>query len=157
QQIEALDSQQFVRLMKLLLLAESRFAEIPLRASHVPLQVTVADGGEDGRVEWSEGADSTPFFPRRFCIFPPKANNLTERLARSEILKKALPGAKRKPFENRKPKKVRKSRARRLVLSAAITEVLRQRGAYTILSTGAFVGPKRDKLKKAIIQAVRDG
>jgi hypothetical protein len=46
QQIEALDSKELVRLMKLLLLAESRLAEIPLRASHVPFQITVADGGE---------------------------------------------------------------------------------------------------------------
>jgi hypothetical protein len=55
--------------MKLLLLAEGRLAEIPLRASHVPFQITVADGGEDGRVEWSDGAGWTPFFPRRFASF----------------------------------------------------------------------------------------
>jgi hypothetical protein len=43
QQIEALDSQQLVRLMHLLMLAECRLAEIPLRAAHVPMQITVSD------------------------------------------------------------------------------------------------------------------
>lgn len=57
-QIDALDSKQLVHLMKLLLLAECRVAQIPLRAAHVPLQITISDGGEDGRVEWSDGAAS---------------------------------------------------------------------------------------------------
>jgi hypothetical protein len=48
QQIEALDSKQLVQLMKLVLLAESRLAQIPLRGTHVPFQITVADGGLDG-------------------------------------------------------------------------------------------------------------
>jgi hypothetical protein len=160
QQIEALDSKELVRLMKLLLLAESRLAEIPLRASHVPFQITVADGGEDGRVEWSDGAESTPFFPRRFCIFQSKATNLTEASVRSEILKKAPAGSKKKTGRESKAKKKprgKKSRAGNLVLSPAITEVLSKRGSYTILSTAALIGNKREKLKKAIREAVRDG
>jgi len=159
-QIEALDSQELVQLMKMLLLAESRLAEIPLRASHVPFQITVADGGEDGRVEWSDGAESTPFFPRRFCIFQAKATNLTEACVRSEILKKAPAGSKKKVGRKSKAKKTprrRKSRAVNMVLSQAITDVLSKRGSYTILSTTALVGNKREKLKKAIREAVRDG
>jgi hypothetical protein len=62
EQIEALDSTQLVQLMHLLLLAECRLAQIPLRAAHVPLQITVSDGGEDGRVEWTGGTESTPYY-----------------------------------------------------------------------------------------------
>jgi hypothetical protein len=52
-QISRLDGIALVQLMKRLLLAECRLAEIPLRAASVPLQITIADGGEDGRVEWT--------------------------------------------------------------------------------------------------------
>ena len=116
-QIEALDSQELVQLMRLLLLAESRLAEIPLRASHVPFQITVADGGEDGRVEWSNGAELTPFFPRRFCIFQAKATNLTEASVRPEILKKAPAGSKKKVGRKSKTPRRRKSRSVNMVLS----------------------------------------
>ena len=45
--IASLDSVTLVRLMKRLMLAESRQAGIPLRDTAVPLQITVADGGEE--------------------------------------------------------------------------------------------------------------
>jgi hypothetical protein len=162
EQIVALDSKELVRLMKLLLLAESRLAEIPLRGSHVPLQITVADGGEDGRVEWSDGVDSTTFFPRRFCIFQAKATNLTDASVRSEVLKESAAAQNKavQPKSNTKKKAkagAKKSRRPNLVLSRAISDALGKRGAYAILSTSAFTGEKRDKLKKAIFQAVRDG
>jgi hypothetical protein len=73
EQIARLQSLDLVRLMKRLLHAECRLIDIPLRATTVPLQITVADGGEDGRVEWSGGADSTDYFPGRFSIFQSKA------------------------------------------------------------------------------------
>ena len=60
--ISSLDSISLVRLMKRLLLAESRLSGIPLRGAAVPLQITVADGGEDGRIEWGSGRSH----PRRF-------------------------------------------------------------------------------------------
>lgn len=139
EQIEALDSRQLVRLMHLLLLAECRLAQIPLRAAHVPLQITVSDGGEDGRVEWAGGADSTPYFPTRYCVFQAKAQNLTDATVRNEVLKK-------------KPK----SRSG-VILSDAILDTLKRRGAYTILSSRSFTGRKRDNLKKAVEAAVRTG
>ena len=57
-QIKQLDSLQLVQLMKRLLLAECRLVDIPLRAATIPLQITVADGGEDGRVDWNGGVVS---------------------------------------------------------------------------------------------------
>jgi hypothetical protein len=156
EQIEALDSKDLVRLMKLLLLAESRLAKIPLRLAHVPLQITVADEGEDGRVQWSGGVESTPYFPKRYCIFQAKATNLTEASVRSEILKQRSPTRKR--TGRRKPNVGKtKPRAAAGVLSGAVSTALKKHGAYTILSSRAFTGQKREKLKKAIGEAARDG
>jgi hypothetical protein len=76
-QIEQLNSLQLVELLRRLILAECRLVDIPLRAASVPLQITVADGGEDARVNWQGGLDSTNFFPARFCVFQSKAQNLT--------------------------------------------------------------------------------
>jgi hypothetical protein len=156
QQIEALDSRELVQLMHLLLLAECRLAQIPLRSTHVALQITISDGGEDGRVEWTGGADSTPYLPSRYSIFQSKAQNLTEASIRNEILKKVA--KPKNPKSGKTKKKVRKRIARRsVILSDAISGVLRKRGAYTIISSAAFTGPKREKLKKAIEKAVKDG
>jgi hypothetical protein len=77
-QISRLDSTALVQLMKSLLLAECRLVDVPLRAAMVPLQITVPDGGEDGRVEWTGGADSTNYRPSRFTVFQSKAQRLTE-------------------------------------------------------------------------------
>lgn len=52
-QIERLDANQVVELLRRLVHAELLTYGIPLRSGSVPAQITIADGGEDGRVEWS--------------------------------------------------------------------------------------------------------
>jgi hypothetical protein len=136
-QIKRLNSLTLVQLMKRLMLAECRLADIPLRAAAVPLQITVADGGEDGRIEWTGGVDETDYFPARFCVFQSKAQNLTEALVKAEILKKQESGP---------PK-----------LNEAILEVLSRRGAYVIFCSQAFGGQKINRLRKALMEAIREG
>jgi hypothetical protein len=136
-QIARLDSTQLVQLMKRLLLAECQLADIPLRAATVPLQITVADGGEDGRVEWTGGADATDYFPARFCAFQSKAQNLTETTITAEVLKRPKKGP---------PK-----------LNAAVSEVLSRRGSYIVFCSHPFSGQKIKRLRKAIESAVREG
>jgi hypothetical protein len=53
--------------------------------------------------------------------------------------------------------KARKSKRSALILSDAISDALKKNGAYTILSSSAFTGRKRAKLKKAIEAAIRQG
>ncbi|MGC4098229.1 MAG: hypothetical protein QM706_14035 [Nitrospira sp.] len=137
EQIARLQSLQLVQLMKRLLLAECRLVDIPLRAATVPLQVTVADGGEDGRVDWSGGADSTDYFPGRFSIFQSKAQNLTEKLIAAEVLKKPKKGAAK--------------------LNVAILEAISRKGSYIVFCSHKFGGQKIRKLKKAVEQAVHKG
>ncbi|MDH5195100.1 MAG: hypothetical protein OEW32_15545 [Nitrospira sp.] len=137
EQIARLQSLDLVRLMKRLLHAECRLIDIPLRATTVPLQITVADGGEDGRVDWSGGADSTDYFPGRFSIFQSKAQNLTEKLIAAEVLKKPKKGAAK--------------------LNAAVLEAVSRRGSYIVFCSRKCTGQKIKKLKNAIEKAVRKG
>jgi len=111
EQVVSLDSGILVRLMKRLMQAECRLLEIPLRSTLAPLQITVPDGGEDGRVEWRGGTDQTDFFPARFCILQAKAQNLTDVSVTSEVLKR---------------------KGRKSILSDALKEVLANQGAYII-------------------------
>ncbi|MBR1270321.1 hypothetical protein JQ629_22865 [Bradyrhizobium sp. AUGA SZCCT0222] len=127
--------------MKLLLLAESQTNDIALRATTVALQITHADGGEDGRVEWSGGVTSTDYFPSTFCIFQAKAQNLTDASIKRELLKKS---------------KVRSGRGK-TELNQAILDVLANKGAYIIFSSAAFTGPKIKKLKDAAKASIRAG
>lgn len=135
--ISALDSLDLVRLMKRLLLAESQLAGIPLRAANVPLQITVPDGGEDGRVEWADGQAETGYFPSRFTLFQSKAQNLTAAAVRGEIIK----GKKDEAVE----------------LKEAIKDVLAREGAYIIFCSAPFTTNKKKKLVTAVKTAIAEG
>lgn len=66
---------ELVELLRRLLYAEARKAGVPLRSVHVPLQITVADGGQDASILWTGGEASTNFFPGRDIIFQCKAKD----------------------------------------------------------------------------------
>lgn len=134
--IATLDSSQLVKLMKRLLLAEARLTGIPLRAASVPLQITVPDGGEDGSISWTGGADSTPYIPARFTILQSKAQDLTESRVKNEVLAKSRKG---------KPP----------ILNDAVGEVLVNSGAYIIFSRQPMTGAKRKTLQKAIRDSIK--
>ena len=134
--IATLDSKQLVKLMKRLLLAEARLTGLPLRAATVPLQITVPDGGEDGSISWTGGADSTPYIPARFTILQSKAQDLTESRVKNEVLAKS-----------------RKGKAP--ALNDAVAEVLANSGAYIIFCRQPMTGAKRKTLQKAIRNSIK--
>lgn len=136
--IATLDSVTLVKLMKRLMFAECRSCGVPLRAATAPLQITVPDGGEDGRAEWTGGVKSTDYLPHRFCIFQSKAQKLRESDVRLEILKGGVKGAP-------------------LRLSDAISEVLLKGGAYIVFCSENMTGAKKNKLVKAIKGAITEG
>ncbi|MEO7831331.1 MAG: hypothetical protein ABIS05_16165 [Roseateles sp.] len=123
--------------MKRLLLAECRLVGIPLRATSVPLQITISDGGEDGRVEWTGGVKSTSYLPSRFSAFQAKAQNLTAQIVKDEISKTDKKTGKR-------------------TLNNAMREVIRHKGAYIIFCSYAFTEQKIDALREALLTSVRD-
>ncbi len=135
--VEALDSRSLVQLMKRLMLAECRLSDIPLRAAAAPLQITVADGGEDGRVEWTGGRLSTDYFPARFTLFQSKAQNLNTSGIKAETW--------------------RKTKVKPPALSDALLEVLARGGAYVVFCGRAFANKKRDSLVKAIANGIKEG
>jgi hypothetical protein len=135
--IAGLNDKALVKLLKRLVLSEARLAGIPLRGATVPLQITIADGGEDGRVDWDGGQASTAYLPSRFTAFQSKAQNLTESRVRIEVLKTG----KAKPPQ----------------LSPVIREVLSRKAAYVIFCRERMVAAKRAKLVKAIRAAIATG
>jgi hypothetical protein len=148
--ITRLDSKQLVELMRRLLLAECRLVGVPLRAATAPIQITVADGGEDGRVDWKAGADATDYFPSRFCIFQSKAQNITASTIAKEIIAKS-PAAKRK--KKTATKEVAKKRG--VQLNDAVSAVLKRKGAYIVFCSHAFTGKKIAALQAAIVKQIR--
>jgi len=86
--IERLDPLQLTWLLKKLLYLESGVYGIPFSALHVPLEINVPDGGEDGRIKWDGGIDSTDFLPKRFSLFQIKATKMDPADCYNEILKK---------------------------------------------------------------------
>jgi hypothetical protein len=157
EQISRLSSTDLVQLMKLLLLAEARLAEIPLRAATVAMQITVADGGEDGRVEWAGGATSTDYFPSMFCLFQAKAQNVTQGSLRSEILKRPRVEAHsgKKPKKANKTAKAKSARTKP-TLSRALQEVLSRGGSYIVFTSKPLGPEKIPKLQNAIRDGIRE-
>lgn len=91
EQVKRLKPEDFVALLGRLLYAEASKAEVPMSGISVPLQITIADGGEDGRFDcqWTGGRDFTSFLPNRFCIFQAKATKMGAAKWKAEAFTKA--------------------------------------------------------------------
>lgn len=137
EEIDRLDGKELVELLRALVHAEARSADIPLSGVNVPLQVTIADGGEDGSVLWHGGKPSTSFLPCRDVVFQCKATDHGDAQWTKEVWTKKS-----------QPKRVTKKE-----LSPAISGAL-LRGAAYIGVTGS---PRvKDKIA-AREQAIREG
>lgn len=84
--IELLSDVQLTRLLKHLLHLEAQSAGIAHRSVEVALNITVADGGEDGRIAWEGGPDSTDYLPTRLLQFQVKATDMGPAACGNEIL-----------------------------------------------------------------------
>ena len=97
--IERFDDRTLPVLLRKLLSAEALTHRLPEDGIHVAVSITTADGGEDGRIEWTEGPSRTPFLPSRFCQFQLKAGQVSpsdaarEVVNRSGIVKPMVKGA----------------------------------------------------------------
>ncbi len=84
--IALLDQIQLTELLKRLLHLEAQASGIAERAVEVALNITVADGGEDGRIKWSGGVQSTAYLPARFVQFQIKATDIGPTACADELL-----------------------------------------------------------------------
>ncbi|MCV3243469.1 hypothetical protein [Mesorhizobium sp. ZC-5] len=139
-QIESLEAKDLVLLLRRLLYAEAQAAGVPLSGVSVPLQITVSDGGEDGRIVWTGGKNSTDFLPGRSTFFQCKASKIGRAGWKKECWDKSTH---------------RKGRAKKL--TPAMTSIIAQGGCYVGFTTEALTGEKRDDyitgMEEAVIEA----
>jgi hypothetical protein len=152
-QVESLNSQELIELLRRLLHSEAQLAGVNLSAVSVPMQITVADGGEDARIKWDGGMEKTDYLPNRFTIFQAKATDPGKAGWMKEVWSKAT--VKRR--KARRKKKGAQSRLRmkapRPKLNQAVATILDARGAYVGFTSAALVGSK----PAAYADAIRDG
>ena len=138
-QIEKLNSTGLVELLRKLLYAEAQKAGISLRGVSVPLQITVADGGEDARVSWEGGNKSTDYLPSRFCIFQSKATDPGSAGWKKEVWTK--------PSQKANVKRE---------LNDAVKAAIAENGSYIGFTSTALVGSKYSDRIVAIKQGIQD-
>ena len=83
--ISGLNDLQLTKLLKLLLHLEARSSGIAERAVEVALNITVPDGGEDGRIQWSGDPPDTDYLPCQLVQFQNKATNMGPADCANEI------------------------------------------------------------------------
>ena len=122
-QIERLDQNQLVKLLGRVIHAELAKHDIPLRSGTAPTQITIPDGGDDGRVSWTGGPSETNWLPSRFVIFQAKKGKTTPTGLKKEVWKKSSNKAAPE-------------------LSEAVEEVLQHGGSYIVVTATPVVGTK---------------
>lgn len=137
-EIKDFTGDELVELLRRLLYAEARKAGVPLSGIHVPLQITVADGGVDGSIVWTGGQASTDYFPGRDVIFQCKAKDRGNTQWEHEVWSKAT-----------QPKTVAAK-----ALNNAVRDVLARGGSYIGVTTTSLVGNKPADRVKAIKWAI---
>jgi transcriptional regulator with XRE-family HTH domain len=129
--ITALSERRFVALIGHLLGAEALSHGIPLADLHVSSRLTVADGGEDGRLQWKGGPERTSFLPSRLCQVQAKAGPVSPAKAATDILT-----ASRE-------------------LEPTIRDALAGGGTYLMLCNQAYTRPQLKKREDALLAAVK--
>lgn len=137
--IEALDSMELVLLLKGLLHAEALASGLQLASVMVPLQITVADGGEDGRMTWTGGVEATDFLPSRSNFFQCKASKIGRNGWKKECWAK--------PTHKKGVKRA---------LTPALRSIVAGGGSYLGFTIEALTGEKRDDYIKAIAEGIEE-
>ena len=84
--VAALTERMLPQLLRHLLSAEAQAHGLSATGIHVAASIHTADGGEDGRIEWTGGPERTPFLPSRLCQFQLKAGSIGRKAAGREVL-----------------------------------------------------------------------
>ena len=87
--IAVLTDRMLPLLLRRLLSAEAQAHGLPVDGIHVAGSINTADGGEDGRITWTDGPDRTPFLPGRLCQFQLKAGKVSPAAAGRDVSSRA--------------------------------------------------------------------
>ena len=130
--IKALTERDMPAVLRKLLTAEAILNGIPTLGIHVSSNIHAPDGGEDGRIEWTDGPDRTPNLPSRLCQFQLKAGRLTRAMATKEVMN------------------------RNGTTKEMVRRVLEKRGNYLLLSAHDYTQDEIEEREAAILAALRD-
>lgn len=84
--IAALSDRRLTTLLQRLLATEAQSGRLPMDGIVVAANITVGDGGEDGRIEWIGGPERTAYLPSRLSQFQLKATEISPAEAGAEVL-----------------------------------------------------------------------
>ena len=148
--IERLNSIQLAELLKLLLKFEAMKCEIPLSASFVPLNITVADEGEDGRLSWNE-LDNLLWFKKSnfikapLSVFQSKASEMPPEKCKLEVTE-ALRKTKRKGKNYNKCKSIK----------PAVKSTIDNKGSYTLFVNKSYTNSAIEHRFSKMREAFKD-
>lgn len=128
--INKLNQMQQTQLLKELLHAEAFRFGIEQRAVEVALNINVGDGGEDGRISWNNGPDSTDYIPNRLVLFQNKATDMGPTAYGNEILTEVG------------------------IVKPQVDEVLHKGGSYVVFTTQKLNTGQINARKKKIREAL---
>ena len=133
QHIALLTDRTFPLLLGKLLSAEAQAYGLPEYGIHVASNITAPDGGEDGRIRWTEGPSHTSFLPSRFCQFQVKAGKIS-------------------PADSARDVVSGKGEIKPMVRSA-----LQEHGHYIMLCAHPYTQQQIETRQERIRMALRDG
>ncbi|PIQ22152.1 MAG: hypothetical protein COW65_04750 [Cytophagales bacterium CG18_big_fil_WC_8_21_14_2_50_42_9] len=104
---------------------------------HVPLNITTADAGSDGRISWNGKPASTKWLKNKFTVFQNKATSLFPQACYEEILE---------------PQKLNELRK----LKAQVEKVVQANGCFILFTNIAIVDNGKDERIKNFRNAIKD-
>lgn len=136
--IEMLDATALTDVLRRLLLLEAKTHGIPAASVSVSTNIAAPDGGEDGRVQWESGPDSTNWLPRRFTLFQCKATAMRPSDCKNEVLGREMAGEGQQELKPR------------------IQEVAREGGSYVLFCHRSYNQNQKDERILAIREAIAE-
>lgn len=84
--ITRLNDFELTKLLSILLYNEANKFGLVKNSVSVALNITVADGGEDGHIRWNNNIEFTDWIPNRYTLFQVKATDMPPSACKQEVL-----------------------------------------------------------------------
>ncbi len=139
EEIERLQPNELVHLLRILLHAEARLHCVNRSGIHVPHQITVADGGNDG--EWNAEIAPGNYIYQNYTVYQCKACEMGEQDCANELF------VTTKLIANDKAstKRAKKPNAGPRVLKSQVAKAIKHAGAFVFFCRKGYVQDAIDK------------